>query len=41
MIIYIHETVNVFDFDKTIFDGDTEFDFYSYLLIKRVLSILC
>lgn len=32
------KTVNVFDFDKTIFDGDTEFDFYSYLLTKRVLS---
>ena len=27
--------VNIYDFDKTIYDGDSGYDFYKYMLRRR------
>ena len=35
------EGMNVYDFDKTIYDGDSTLDFYFYCLIKHPRIILC
>ena len=33
--------MNVYDFDKTIYDGDSTIDFYFYCLKKHPKIILC
>ena len=33
--------MNVYDFDKTIYDGDSTVEFYFYCVLKKPVILLC